>query len=110
MRPGDGSSSWYRSHPTSWQLWGGEKNGDVDARVLDKQRAIRKGGPGFLTELHKPQRCRNLFRRVEAGGLEALGSEAAFTWGVKGVKELAFEEEDSQRACVEGFGGRKAQQ
>lgn len=49
---------------------------------------IRKGGPGFITELLKSQRCGNLFRRVEEGWLEALGSGAAFTWGVKDVKRV----------------------
>lgn len=42
----------------------------MPASYINK-RMTRKRGPGFVTELHEPRRCRNLYRRGEKGPLEA---------------------------------------
>ena len=57
-----GEESWSHRMLVALQGWegNGERNGDVDASVLDKQRMTRKRGPGFVIELHEPRRCRNL--------------------------------------------------
>lgn len=91
--------------PRGTEALGGEKNGHVDALVLDKQRMIRKGGQGLIAELHEPQRCRNLYRRVQEGWLEAAVNglrdqeQLSPARTVRGVGcRGAHEEQDTQRA------------
>lgn len=62
---------------------------------------IRKGGQSYISELHESQRCRNIYRRVEEGWLEAAMnvlwdqeqlSPGRAVWRVKDIKELTYEE------------------
>lgn len=83
---------------------GWEESGEAEARVLDKQDDAKRK-PGFTTELHAPERLKDVGdstggQKRDARKLWDQGqlSPAGAVWGVRDIQELAFKEWESQGA------------